>query len=162
MSIYKVANLELVSQPTDGVCWWASDTMLYKWSKATGRGTMIDPLSDSGFKSRYESNGDWGSSDNKFMATTLKMTQISSLEMSYDALVAAFTKHGPIFASVQKNWHGNNHGHAVVFGGAADTGVLVYDPEPMKKGTILWLTWEQVNKALNALKGANPQFLAAA
>lgn len=161
MAINKVSNLELVAQPTDGVCWWASDTMLYKWSKATGRGSMIDPLSDSGFKWRYESNGDWGCADNRFMARTLKMVEISSLDISYDGLVAAFSKHGPIFASVQKNWNGNNQGHAVVFGGVADTGVLVYDPEPMKSGSLIWLTWDQVKKAVDGISGANPQFLAA-
>ncbi|KXK03777.1 MAG: Papain-like cysteine protease AvrRpt2 [Acidobacteria bacterium OLB17] len=162
MGIYKVQNLQIVAQPTDAVCWWASDTMLYNWSKATGRGSMIDPLSDAGFKARYDSNGTWGSGDNKFMAKTLKMVEIASLDLTYDGLVAAFMKHGPIFASLQKNWGGNDYGHAVVFGGVADTGVLVYDPMPVGKGSLIWLTWAQTKKALDVIKDvANPAFLAA-
>lgn len=161
MSIYKVANLELVSQPTDGVCWWASDTMLYKWSKASGRGTMIDPLSDPGFKWRYENNGSWGCSDNTFMATTLKMVGIKDIDLTYDGLFSAFQSHGPLFASLQKNWNGNDYGHAVVFGGVADTGVLVFDPMPVGKGSLIWLTWAQVKKALDGISGANPTYLAA-
>ena len=121
MAIYKVGNLELIAQPTDGVCWWASDTMLYKWSKATGRGSMIDPLSDSGFKARYDSNGTWGCGDNAFMAKTLKMVGVKDPDLNYDAFVSAFQAHGPLFASLQKNWNGNDYGHAVVFGGAAES-----------------------------------------
>ena len=161
MAIYLVSGLQIVAQPTDGVCWWASDTMLYKWSQKSGRGSMIDPLADSCMKSRYENNGDWSSGNNALMASKLNMVQISSLDLDYWSLVSAFTKHGPIFASVQKNWHGNNYGHAVVLGGVADTGVLVYDPEPINKGTRIWLTWDQIKKAVEGIEDPTPQYLAA-
>jgi len=163
MATIKVLSVPLVAQPTDGVCWWASCQMLYQWSQATGQGSMIDPNSDDGFRNRYESNLDWGCGKNGFMADTLKMKKFTSVTMDLSSLVSFLNTHGPVFTSVQKNWGGNNHGHAVVMCGVADTGVLIHDPEPMKSGSKTWLTWDQINKAIDAIKGeADFSFLTAA
>ncbi len=163
MAIYKVPNVTLVAQPTDGVCWWASLMMLYKWSQATGKGSMIDPLSDPGFKYRYEQNIDWPAIQNWFIVNTLKTVGILSTEIqfNYTSLESMFQKHGPIFMSLRKNWNGHDYGHAVVLGGVADTGVLVYDPMPLKRGSLIWLTWAQLQKAYDAFPGGDPTYLAA-
>ena len=162
MAIYKVQNVPLISQPTDGVCWYASCRMLYKWSQAAGKSGMINPHEDDGFRKRFETNGDWYSGDNKFMADTLNMKKVASLSMDYDSLATFMSVHGPIFTSVQKNWSGNNYAHAVVIAGVADTGVFIHDPMPLHQGSQVWLTWGQINKALAGVADvANPQFLTA-
>ena len=163
MAIYLVKNLSLVAQPTDGVCWWASLMMLYKWSKATGKGSMIDPLSDAGFMYRYEKKIDWPPEQNWFIVNTLKTVGILSneIQFNYASLESMFQKHGPIFMGLQRNWYGHDYGHAVVLGGVADTGVLVYDPMPIGTGSLIWLTWAQLKKAYDAGPAANPEYLAA-
>ena len=162
MAIVQVQNVPLMSQPTDGVCWMVSAQMVYKWSKAAGKGDMKDPMSDSGSKTRYENNGDWSQSQNGLLAGYFNMKKHSSVTMSCDSLIKFFDSHGPIWTGVQKNWGGNNHGHVVVICGVADTGVFMHDPEPMKSGTAAWMTWDQINKAINGLSGADYQFLTAA
>lgn len=164
MPIFKTQGLNLVAQPKDAVCWWASATMLYKWSKKSGMGSMIDPLSDSGFAYRYEQNLDWPSEQNGYMASQLRMKQIEKIDLSYSSLSETLQKRGPIFAGVERSWGGVvPFGHAIVIGGGADTGVLVYDPWPVNRGCIIWLTWAQIRKAIDAItQYARPQFLAAA
>lgn len=162
MAITKLQNVPLLPQPTDGVCWMKSAQMVYEWQKASGKGGMKDPMSDSGFKTRYENNGDWWGGQNGILARTFNMKTHGSLAMSYDSLNTFMAKHGPVWTGLKKNWGGNNHGHVVVICGVADTGVLIHDPEPMHKGTQLWLTWDQINKAIAAITDADYQFLTAA
>jgi hypothetical protein len=150
-----------MSQPTDGVCWMVSAQMVYKWAKATGNGSMIDPMSDPGSRSRYERNGDWWCGQNGLLAGYFKMKTHSSLPMDYAGLSGFMAKHGPVWTGLKKNWGGHSHGHVVVICGAADTGVFIHDPEPMHYGTAMWLTWAQINKAISAITDADYQFLTA-
>jgi hypothetical protein len=162
MPIYKVQKVPLIPQPTDGVCWYASARMLYKWSQATGHAGMKNPAEDAGFKQRFDDNGDWYCGENWFMAAALNMKQFSSLSMDYNSLSTFLSIHGPVFTSVQKNWGGNNYSHAVVICGAADTGVFIHDPMPLKSGSSYWLTWGQIQKAIDGVKDvANQQFMTA-
>lgn len=162
MAIYKVEKVPLIPQPTDGVCWYASCRMIYKWSQATGQGSMKNPADDAGFKQRFDDNGDWWCGNNGYMAEQFRMKKFPSLSMDYGSLSSHLSIHGPTFASLQKNWGGNNYGHAVVIVGVADTGVLIHDPMPIKQGSKQWLTWGQIQKALDYVSDvANPQFLTA-
>lgn len=162
MAIYKVQKVPLISQPTDGVCWYACCRMLYKWSQATGNTGMINPADDEGFHQRFLDNGSWFCGDNKFMASTLKMKQHSSLSLDYDSLSSFMAAHGPIFASVQKNWGASNYPHAIVIAGVADTGVFMHDSMPMHTASSYWLTWGQLSKGLDYVADvANPPFLTA-
>jgi hypothetical protein len=137
--------------------------MLYKWSQATGNGSMTNPADDPGFKQRFDDNKDWYCGDNGFMADKLNMSKFPSVSMDYDSLSSFLSAHGPIFTSVQKNWGANNYAHAVVICGAADTGVFVHDPMPLKTASSYWLTWGQIQKALDGVSDvANPQFMTAA
>jgi hypothetical protein len=152
MALTKVQNMTLVAQPTDGVCWWASAQMCYKWSQTTGKGKMVDPLSDeTGFAQRFKDNGDWFCGSNGHMADKFKMQKYASLGMDFATLNDFMSVHGPIFTSVQKNWNGNNYSHAVVICGVADTGVFIHDPMPVNTGGSCWLTWDQINKAIKAV-----------
>ena len=161
MPIIKMANVPLVAQRGDGVCWCASALMLYKWSVATKRNQMKDPLSDSGTKWRWDENKDWASSDNKFLATTLNMKTLSAVPRDYAALNTLFQLRGPIWCAGKKMWGGGNHEHVVVICGVADTGVFIHDPEPVNRGSSMWLTWDQLKKYID---GTSPlvQFLTAA
>src|SRR5262249_2339211 len=146
MGIYKVQNMKLVAQNFDGVCWWGGTQMCYLWSQAAGKGTMVEPDSDPGFKDRHDTNGDWGCNKNGYIAVRCKMKKYSSLSMDYESLQDFMAAHGPVFNSVGKNWNGHSGcGHAVVIGGVADTGVFIYDPEPVNVGSSTWLTWDQIN-----------------
>lgn len=164
MAIIKVQKMKLVAQPKNGLCWWASCQMLYLWSQATGKGSMVDPIADeTGFKVRYDGNLNWFCGDNTYMANKMSMVTIPSLSLDFSSVNSALSSHGPIFTSVQKNWNGNNYAHAVVIGGVADTGVFIYDPMPVGKGSSLWLTWDQIQSAVDYVSDvANPSFLAAA
>jgi hypothetical protein len=161
MAILRLPNVPLIPQPTDGVCWWASLQMLYGWSRASNRGFMKAPESDAGFKGRFERNGDWGSGDNAFLARTYDR-KTPSVKLDYAGVSGVLQKNGPIWTGLVKNWSGHNHGHVVVICGAADTGVYIHDPEPMRSGTGQWLTWAQIGKAIEAEKHATIKFLTAA
>ena len=163
MPITKVANVPLMYQRSDGVCWYACSRMLYTWSQATGRGTVKNPENaDPGYVTRYNNNGTVGCRDNWHLADAFNLKKQSSIPLDYDGLSKFLEAHGPIWAGVQKNWGGNNHGHVVVICGVADTGVFVHDPEPMKQGSSYWLTWAQIKAAVNGLDDVpNPQFLSA-
>ena len=163
MAIVKVQNVPLVAQPKDGVCWWASAQMCYKWSQATGNGSMTNPDDDIGFAKRFADNGDWYCGKNGFMATAFNMKRFSSLTMDFDTVNTFLAKHGPVFTSVQKNWSGNNYSHAIVICGVADTGVFIHDPMPVNQGSSTWLTWAQIQKAIDGVSAdADYQFLTAA
>jgi hypothetical protein len=163
MPIHVIQKVPLMAQPTDGVCWMMSALMVYKWSQNTGSGNMRNPMDDEGSKARYERNGDWSSGHNGLLAGYFNMVthKNSALEMNYDSLSTFLICKGPVWTALQKNWGGNDHGHVVVMCGAADTGVLIHDPEPMKQGSALWLTWNQIKTAINGLSGADYQFLTA-
>ncbi len=163
MPIHKVQKVPLMSQPTDGVCWMVSAQMVYKWSQATGNGNMRDPMDDEGSKARYGRNGDWSSAQNGLLAGYFNMVthKHNAFTMDYNSLSNFLICKGPIWTGLQKNWGGNNHGHVVVICGAADTGVFIHDPEPMKSGSAEWLTWDQIKKAVDGLSGADYQFLTA-
>ena len=160
MPITKVQNVPLVAQRGDGVCWFASALMLYKWAQATGHTTMKDPMADSGMKMRWDNNLDWGSGHNAFLATTLAMKTHASIPTEYQGLNTFFQSHGPIWAAGQKTWGGADHGHVVVICGVADTGVFIHDPEPVNQGVSLWLTWSQLKKYTDGAS-ATVQFLTA-
>lgn len=149
-----------MAQTKTGVCWMMSAKMVYAWQKATGRGSMKHPESDDGFNQRYAGNGDWFSGNNSFFADTFNMKKHSKLDLSLVGLNKFLPLHGPIWTGLQKNWGGNNHGHVVVIFGVAETGVLINDPEPIHKGSELWLTWDQIKKAIKHISDvAEYQFL---
>ncbi len=162
MAIVKVQNVPLIAQPTDGVCWFASAQMVYKWSQTTGNGSMTNPENHAASKKRYDDNGDWYSGQNGLLAGYFNMVKHSSVSMDLASLTAFFQQHGPIWTSGQKNWGGNNHGHVVVICGVADTGVFIHDPEPVGKGNSQWLTWAQIQKYIDGATDADYKFLTAA
>lgn len=165
MSIIRLTGVPLLSQPSSGVCWYVCANMLYKWSQGSKRRTMKNPATaDSGYTWRFSNNGDVASTQNWHLATAFGMVKHPTIDMDFNSVNSFLQKHGPIWTGLKKNWGGNNHGHVVVICGVADTGVFVHDPEPMNIGTAAWLTWEQINKALEALRKEvtpNPQFLSA-
>ena len=165
MGITKLSNVPLKYQYASGVCWFASARMCYAWSQATGRGLMTDPKSDPGYFERYNRNGSVGCDQNWHIAQQFNMVKHSSVSMDYEGVSAFLTSHGPMWTGLQKNWGGNNHGHVVVICGVSNTGVFVHDPEPKNQGSTFWLTWAQINKAVDGLTDVaspNPQFLSAA
>lgn len=163
MSITKLSHVPLMYQKSDGVCWYACSRMLYKWSAATGRGGAKNPATaDQGYIDRYNRNGTVGSQDNWHLANAFNFNQHSSITMDEDSINTFLQEHGPIWAGVAKNWHGNSgYGHVVVICGVATTGVFIHDPQPERQGSTFWLTWDQIKTAVNGIDGS-PQFLSAA
>ena len=126
---------------------------------------MTNPRDDAGYLARYESNGSVGCDQNWHIAQQFNMKKHPTLTMDYSSVSGFLMTNGPIWTGLQKNWGGHNHGHVVVICGVADTGVFVHDPEPMNQGSTLWLTWGEINTAVDGLKALaspNPQFLSAA
>lgn len=70
----------------------------------------------------------------------------SDLDLEPSELTNALRIHGPLWMSGDKTWTGDRYGHVVVVFGAADTGVLIHDPEPVYKGTEFWMTWTDIRK----------------
>jgi hypothetical protein len=136
--------------------------MVYKWSSSTGKGSMKDPMSIDDMAKRYKDNLDWWAGQNGILASRFNMKTHDSVDMTVSGLSSFMAAHGPVWTGLKKNWGGNNHGHVVVMFGVADTGVLINDPEPMNKGTEVWLTWEQINKAIAGITDADYKFLTAA
>ncbi|HCA60212.1 MAG TPA: hypothetical protein DEP46_19785, partial [Blastocatellia bacterium] len=97
MSITRLQNVPLLSQPSTGVCWFKSAQMVYAWSKATGKGSMKDPMSVADFKWRYETNRDWWSGQNGMLATAFGMKTHSKVDMSLSGLNSFLPTHGPIW-----------------------------------------------------------------
>jgi|GEM_PF-6118803 len=145
MGIFKLSNMTLVPQIHNGGCWCASAIMLYKWSRKSGLHRMVEPLSDPGIKWRWTENKDWGSSDNWWLSQTLNIETHSSIPLEYAELKTFLKEHGPIWTSGMKTWSGEAHGHVVVICGVANTGVFIYDPEPVGYGCSRWLTWTQIS-----------------
>lgn len=158
MGIYKVKDMALVPQPGTGTCWCASAIMLYKWSRKAGYLTMVDPLSDSGTRWRWENNKSWSKYDNPWLAKTLNIYTYDEIPRSYDGLRTFLKDWGPIWASGLKTWTGSAYGHVVVIGGVADTGVLIYDPEPVGQGKSFWMTWNQLDTYIKG-EPAEAQFM---
>ncbi len=161
MAIIKTQGVPLIPQPTDGVCWYASARMVYKWSQATGSGNMSNPADDAGMYARYKDNGDWSSDQNGYLASQFNMNMWNAVTMEFDYLVYFLQSRGPIWTGLQKNWSGNNFGHVVVICGVSTTGVFIHDPWPMKRGEQKWLTWSQINHAITSYPGGDYQFLTA-
>jgi hypothetical protein len=153
--------MPLMYQKSNGVCWYASARMLYTWARATKRGSMTNPADDTGYFQRYMNNGDVAASQNWHIAQQFNMQKHIDIPMNYDSINSFLAKHGPIWTGLKKNWDNFNHGHVVVICGVADTGVFIHDPEPVKQGSTRWLTWGEINKAVNGMSGADPQFLTA-
>ncbi len=161
MSIFVVHDVPLMYQKSDGVCWYASARMLYTWGSKTKRGAMTNPANDPGYFQRYMNNGDVDSSQNWHVAQQFNMKKHETLPQDFQGLKEFLTRYGPVWSGIKKNWDGFDHGHVVVITGVAETGVQIHDPEPVMRGTVRWLTWEQFKTAVNAQSG-NPQFLTAA
>lgn len=160
----KVSSVPLMYQAESKLCWYASARMLYKWSQATTRGLALNPAdTDEGYIWRHSINGSVGSSDNHHFAKKHNLVQHTSISIDESSLLDFFKDHGPIWAGISKNWNGNSgYGHVVVICGVATTGVFIHDPEPVKKGSSFWLTWDQINSAIDSVDGTpNPQFLSA-
>ena len=149
MGIFKLSKMTLIPQPGDGTCWCASAIMLYKWGRKTGSLTMVDPLSDSGIKQRWEENMDWKASDNWWLAQTLNLTTHGDIPLDRDGLKSFLEEHGPIWSAGLKTWSGKAFGHVVVICGVADTGVFIYDPQPEGYGSSRWLTWTQIKNFIS-------------
>lgn len=158
MGITKLSHMKLVAQRDDGVCWCAAAIMLYKWGRAAGQHSMVNPLVDAGTSWRWENNKDWASSDNGFLATTLNMEIQSELPVDYEGMKSFLSDHGPVWTAGLKTWTGDAYGHVVVICGVANTGVLIYDPEPVNQGSSMWLTWMQLANYING-STASVQFL---
>jgi hypothetical protein len=158
MAITKLHNMTLVAQISDAGCWCASAQMLYKWGRKSGQHRMTDPLADPGIKWRWTESKDWDSSDNGWLATTLNVEIQSEIPLDYKGLKSFLKDHGPIWTAGMKTWTGDAYGHVVVICDVADTGVFIYDPEPVNKGSSRWLTWTQICDYIN---GTTPtvQFL---
>src|SRR5213592_3295930 len=73
VATYIVPNAKNVAQMNDGVCWWAGAMVLYQWAKASAGSSMVEPNSDSDVKQRWENNQDWPASNDRQLATKLKM-----------------------------------------------------------------------------------------
>lgn len=160
MATIKVGNVPLIPQPTDGVCWYASARMLFKWQQATGKGEMKNPAEVEMSRLSFERNASWTSSLNGLLATHLNM-QKPSVDMNFDSVNSALSRNGPIWTAGYKTWAGS-HGHVVVICGVAPTGVFIHDPEPMKMGSTRWLTWSQIKKYVDGADEADYKFLTAA
>lgn len=161
----KVLGVPLIAQPTDGVCWYACAQMVQKFAAANG-GVMKDPATVDMTKQMFDRNSTWDNSNTTLLATTLGMTTHgkSWLSLDYDCMWYILTVYGPIWTAVQKNWGGQNYGHVVVMCGTrsgASGGVFIHDPEPMKAGKAHWLTFAQMQKAIDKQTGNDFYYLSA-
>lgn len=160
MAIVKLADVPLIPQPTDGVCWFVSARMLFKWQEKTGKGTMNDPATNEMTKTTFGRNATWYSFQNPLLATQLNLKN-QDVTLDFDGVNKVLTQKGPIWTAGHKHWGGGNHGHVVVICGVADTGVFIHDPEPMKNGSTMWLTWSAIKKYVDGVTDTTYKFMTA-
>ncbi|MDQ6787215.1 MAG: hypothetical protein M3033_10445 [Acidobacteriota bacterium] len=134
--------------------------MLFRWQEATGKGSMKNPAEVDMTKDRFEKNRIWYSFQNGLLATQLNL-QKSSVDMNFDSVNSVLSRNGPIWTAGYKTWDGA-HGHVVVICGVADTGVFIHDPEPMHKGSPMWLTWSQIKSYVDGVDDTDYKCLTAA
>lgn len=144
MAIITVPNVTLLPQDKSNGCWYFSAKMMYKWSQDSKKGKIIDPQTVKDDRvnlfNLYDSNSGYSQSTCIELAPKLGMKALPKIKRDF----AAFKKliaDGPIWAAGAKGGFTGSY-HVVVIAGVADTGLLCYDPLPMKVGQKIWRTWD--------------------
>jgi hypothetical protein len=144
MAIILVPNLTLLPQDKTNACWYFSAKMVHQWASSHGKPTVKDPASVKtdrlNLQGLYESNAGYATSTCIELSASLGLTALPKSKRGFDAFKALLAK-GPIFAAGAKGGADGSF-HVVVIGGVADTGLLIFDPLPMRIGAKVWRTWD--------------------
>lgn len=143
MGINLVPNLTLLPQDKTNACWYFSSKMVHKWAAANGKSSVKDPTTVKtdrlNLQGLYESNAGYAPSTCIELSKALGLKALDKKKRGYEEFKALVAK-GPIFAAGAKGGLDGTY-HVVVIGGAADTGLYIFDPLPMRVGTKVWRTW---------------------
>jgi len=161
MATFTVQGLPNLAQPNDSVCWYTCAQMLYQWSKSNGSGGMIDPANNTMCQEAFAAPRTWPAALGKLLAKQLRMTPKDTeyISLDYDCLWYVLNTSGPIWTSVYKNWRGNDYGHVIVIAGCRTDGVYIHDPMPVKCGSRIWLTYDEIKKAVKEQDFADYHYL---
>jgi hypothetical protein len=144
MAIIVVPNLTLLPQDKSNACWYFSAKMVHKWASANGKQTVKDPANVKtdrlNLQGLYESNAGYATSTCIELSACLGLKALSKSQRGFDEFKTLLAK-GPIFAAGAKGGADGSF-HVVVIGGVADTGLLIFDPLPMRIGAKVWRTWD--------------------
>jgi hypothetical protein len=143
MAIITVPNVTLLPQDKSNGCWYFSAKMMFKWSEDNKKNSIIDVetvTKPDNLPELYRTNAGWAVSTCKVIAPRLGMTALPRVKRSF-ADFKRLLANGPIWAAGGKGGFTGSY-HVVVIAGVADTGLLVYDPLPLKVGQKVWRTWD--------------------
>lgn len=156
MTTTRIGQVPLIPQYKTGSCWYASASMLAEWRIRTkgGLGTMTHPNAHSDTKDMYKRNAAFLSVGSGALKRWLGLRDVP-MPKSHDDWPTTLTTYGPIWAAGMKHWDGT-YGHVVVIFGAADTGLLIMDPEPISQGREEWRTWASMEKYFEKGESMNP------
>ncbi len=146
MTTLRIGNVPLIPQYKTGSCWYASASMLAGWriQSKGGLGPMTHPNAHSDTKDMYKRNAALLAVGSGALKRWLGMKEISVPASPAD-WVTTLSKTGPLWAAGNKHWMAG-YGHVVVVYGAAETGLLINDPEPISQGKEEWRSWASMNK----------------
>ncbi len=144
MGITLVKNLPLLPQDKSNACWYFSAKMMFAWAQANQKTGVKDPITVTegrvNMKTLYENNNGFSIRTSKELASLLGMTALERKKRSFADFKTLIDK-GPIWAAGAKGGFTGSY-HVTVIAGVADTGLLLYDPLPMKMGQKVWRTWD--------------------
>lgn len=148
MAIIQVPNLALLGQDKTNACWYFSAKMVHKWASANGKSAVKDPSTVKtdrlNLQGLYESNAGYATSTCIELSGALGLKALDKKKRGFDEFKTLLAK-GPIWAAGAKGGLDGTY-HVVVIGGVAETGLLIFDPLPMKMGAKVWRTWDWMDK----------------
>jgi hypothetical protein len=149
--IYVVPGVPLIAQDKKNACWYMSAKMLVSWRKKKGAAPigLKDPAEETQLKNLYTGDCGLAPSTCEWFGKQIGLTAHKGKDASQSGLEPLIKKYGPLWFAGLKKVGGEKYAHVRVIAGVADTGVLVYDPEPMKSGSSEWRTWTWLTDALN-------------
>lgn len=144
MAIILVPNVTLLPQDKSLACWYFCAKMMCKWAKDNNKAAINDPefVTDApaNLFQLYDWDSGYATSTCKQLAPRLGMLALPKVKRDFNEFKTLLSK-GPIWAAGAKGGVTGAY-HVVVIAGVADTGLLLYDPLPMKVGKKVWRTWD--------------------
>jgi hypothetical protein len=117
---------------------------MHKWASENRKtgvkdpATVVDPPAN--LQQLYEWNSGYATTTCKQLAPRLGLTALEKKKRGFAEFSTLLDK-GPIWAAGAKGGATGSY-HVTVIGGVADTGLLLFDPLPLKIGQKVWRTWD--------------------
>lgn len=138
---YVVPNVPLIPQQSGMACWYASTQMLITWRRRITRSTeaaLPDPSEVPDAVELYKENNGLSFSENIHFAKLMGLDYVPLMSPTLEAIAGWLFDYGPIWAAGYKETPTNRYGHVFVIVGVGPDQLVIYDPEPVHQGSVLY------------------------